>query len=160
MKNQKTKTDVLLKSYTAGQAAKAAEIPYHLVNYWAKTGVLVPSKQIARGSHTCRVYSFLDLVALRVAGRLRKAGIGTAEMRKVVQHLQKRGYGDPLIQAYLLVIDNKDVVVVEQDKLISALKNPGQIYLVFALGEAVNELMAVADAMVPPTRGKAKLAVA
>lgn len=151
---------VIHRTFTAGQASKAAGIAYHLVNYWAKTGVLVPSVQSAQGSNTCRVYNFQDLVALRVAAKLREAGIGTSELRKIIEYLQSRGYDAPLAQCYLLVVHNGDVAVVEQKSLVSALKNPGQIYLVFALGDAVKDLISVAEKIERPTRGKAKIAVA
>jgi len=156
---KKDKQSVALRTFTAGQAAKAAGLAYHLVDYWAKTGLLVPSAP-AHGSNTCRGYSFTDLVAMRVAAKLREAGVGSRELRKVVGYLQKIGYQNPLADAYLLVVHDGDVAVVEKSGLVSALKKPGQIYLVFALGEAVNELMDVASTLSPPTRGKAKLAVA
>jgi len=149
---------VLIRTFTAGQAAKAAGIAYHLVDYWAKRGLLVPSVP-ARGSNTCRVYSFTDLIAMRVAAKLREAGVAPRELKKVVDYLQRKGYKHPLAHAYLLV-HNGDVAVVEKSGLVSALKSPGQVYLVFALGDAVSDLMAVAEKIERPTRGKAKLAVA
>ena len=35
--------DVYRSTYTAGQAAKVAGIPYHHVNYWANTNFITPS---------------------------------------------------------------------------------------------------------------------
>jgi DNA-binding transcriptional MerR regulator len=147
--------NVLKQTFTAGQAAKATGVAYHQINYWATTKFLVPSVQKARGSHTCRGYSFKDLVALRVAGRLREAGVGLQGLRKVVSYLQSRGYGHPLAEAYLVVAHDGDVIAVEEDKLISALKNRGQTCFVFALRDAVQDLFTVTSTLKRPTRGKA-----
>lgn len=147
--------NVTLKTFTAGQAAKATNVAYAQINYWAKTGFLVPSVSKARGSSTCRVYDFRDLVALRVAGQLREAGVALQGLRKVVEYLQKRGYERPLADAYLVVGQNGDVMEQSGAKLVSALKSPGQAYLVFALHDAVDELMSVAATLKPPSRGKA-----
>lgn len=152
MKNQ---DDVILKTFTAGQAAKATNVAYAQINYWAKTGFLVPSVSKARGSSTCRVYDFTDLVALRVAGQLRDAGVALQGLRKVVEYLQKRGYEKPLAEAYLVVGTNGDVIEKTGDQLVSALQHPGQAYFVFALHEAVRELKSVAKTLKPPSRGKA-----
>lgn len=147
--------DVTLKSFTAGQAAKATNVAYAQINYWAKTGFLVPSVQKARGSSTCRVYDFRDLVALRVAGQLREAGVALQGLRKVVEYLQKRGYERPLADAYLVVGQNGDVIEKSGAMLVSALQFPGQAYFVFALHDAVSELKTIARTLKPPTRGKA-----
>jgi DNA-binding transcriptional MerR regulator len=151
----KNQNDVIHSTFTAGQAAKASGVAYCQINYWANTGFIVPSIQKARGSNTCRVYSFRDLVALRVAGRLREAGIALSGLRKVVKKLLQLGYDNPLADAYLLVPANGDVAVVEGDKLISLLKKPGQTWFVFALSETVSELIVVAKTLERPTRGKA-----
>lgn len=148
--------DVTLRTFTAGQAAKAAGLPYSQINYWAKTGFLVPSVQEASGPASCRAYGFRDLVALRVAGQLRDAGITLQSLRRVVEFLQsKRRYSQPLSDAYLVITGNGDVAEKKGDTLISTLHQPGQAYFVFALGEAVNEMKAVAAKLKPPSRGKA-----
>lgn len=149
-----TISDVVKKHFTAGQAAQVAGLKYHDVNYWAKTDFIVPSVQVANGSSTCRAYSFSDLVALSVARKLREAGINLKGLRKVVRYLQDRGYEHPLADAYLVAAGD-DVVVVSGEQLVSALKNPGQGYFVFALGETIGELKEVAGMLKRPTRGKA-----
>jgi DNA-binding transcriptional MerR regulator len=152
MKNQ---VDVIARSFTAGQAAKATGVPYNQLNYWATSGFLVPSINEASGSNTCRAYDFRDLVAIRVAAQLRDAGIALQGLRRVVTYLQKLGYKRPLADAYLVVTGNGDVAVMKGSKMVSALRQAGQAYFVFALGETVKELKLIAAKLKPPSRGKA-----
>jgi hypothetical protein len=100
-------------------------------------------------------YAFLDLIALRIARQLREAGVALQDIRNVVHYQQKRGYKNPLADAYLIVAGNGDVVEKTHDKLLTALRSPGQAYFVFALGEAVSEVEAIARTLKPPSRGKA-----
>ena len=151
---------VIKKSFTAGQAAKAAGISYPQIDRWAKSGLVVPSVQIASGPDTCRVYNFQDLVALRVAAKLRAAGIKSRDLAKVVEYLRSLNYNNSLAGPYLLVAHDGDVLLVKEKGLVSALKSPGQLYFVFALGDAVNELKVMAKAFERPARGKARMAVA
>ena len=149
-----SKDDVIRRVFTAGQAEKATGVPYYTINYWARSGLLVPSAQEANGSNTCRGYSFQDLVALRVARQLREAGVSLQGLRKAVSFLQKR-YKHPLAEAYLVVSGDGDVVVKSHEQLLSALRSPGQAYFVYALSEAVSELTAIARTLKAPTGGKA-----
>ena len=59
------------------------------VDYWATTGVVRPSVQSAAGKGTRREYSFKDLVALKVAKRLRDEGISLQKIRKALAFLRK-----------------------------------------------------------------------
>ena len=51
-------------------ALHLAAISYRQLDYWAKTGLVSPSIREANGRGSRRVYSFLDLVALRVVAQL------------------------------------------------------------------------------------------
>jgi DNA-binding transcriptional MerR regulator len=76
--------------FTAKQVTALAGVPYQTIHLWAKTGFIVPSVSQASGRGTERVYSFLDIVALRIAGELRRAGIPTRALKNVVRFLRER----------------------------------------------------------------------
>lgn len=61
---------------------------------------------------------------------------------------------------YLLVPHDGDVCLATEKAVVSALKNPGQVYLVCAIGEIIDKLAHDAKILKPPTRGRAKVAVA
>ena len=61
--------------YRGPTACNAAGITYRQLDYWARTGLVVPSVRDASGSGTQRLYSFRDIVVLKVVKRLLDAGV-------------------------------------------------------------------------------------
>jgi DNA-binding transcriptional MerR regulator len=147
--------DVITRTYTAGQAAKATGVPYNQINYWATSKFLMPSVQKANGSNTCRVYCFNDLVALRVVSRLRQMGLSLQGLRGVARHLQSRSYARPVIDDFLIVGENGEVVEKTERALLAALCHQGRPCFVFCIKEVVIDLMQIAEGLKPPSRGKA-----
>lgn len=79
------------------------------------------------------MYSFQDLVALRVARDFRKAGVSVKSLENVVQFLRdKKRLKNPLAEVRLAVAGG-DVLVVGSncEELMSALEKPGQGVFVF-----------------------------
>src|SRR6266849_7019609 len=52
---------------------KLTGVSYRQLDYWARTGLVGSSIRQAKGHGSRRVYSFQDLVALRVVARCRRA---------------------------------------------------------------------------------------
>lgn len=78
-----------------GQAARgAAGITYRQLDYWARTGLVSPSIRTATGSGSQRLYSFKDILVLKVVKRLLDAGISLQNVRIAVDHLRGRGVDD------------------------------------------------------------------
>ena len=91
--------------YRAPQVCKVAGISYRQLDYWARTDLLKPSLRAAEGSGTQRLYSFTDLVALRVIKRLLDTGVGLAKIRKAVDWLQSETHTDHPLQDSTLLSD-------------------------------------------------------
>ena len=88
----------------------------------------------AAGTGTERIYSFRDLIALKLAVELRKGGVSTRALRKVIDFLRcSVGLESPLSEARLVVTENDVVLVRSSKELVSVLKKPGQAYLAFVL---------------------------
>jgi len=75
-------------------ACAAAGITYRQLDYWARTGLLAPSVRTATGSGTQRLYSFRDILVLKVVKRLLDTGVSLQNIRKAVDHLRTRGVKD------------------------------------------------------------------
>jgi len=80
--------------YRGPTACNAAGITYRQLDYWARTGLVEPSVRGATGSGTQRLYSFRDILVLKVIKRLLDAGISLQQIRTAVQHLRTRGTDD------------------------------------------------------------------
>lgn len=113
-------------SFSTRRAAEIAGVSHRTVDYWAKTKFIVPSIADAKGIGTDRLYNFDDLIALRVAGDLRKSGISTQALRSVIDYLRKRGYPKGLAGCRLLVLGTDVCMVHNCKEMESALNEPGQ----------------------------------
>ncbi len=75
-------------------ACSAAGITYRQLDYWARTKLVEPSVRSATGSGTQRLYSFRDILLLKIIKRLLDAGVSLQQIRTAVDHLRERGTDD------------------------------------------------------------------
>jgi DNA-binding transcriptional MerR regulator len=80
--------------YRGQTACAAAGITYRQLDYWARTGLVEPSIRPAAGSGTQRLYSFTDVLVLKIVKRLLDTGVSLQNIRAAVQHLRQRGVDD------------------------------------------------------------------
>lgn len=80
--------------YRGPVAHRVAGITYRQLDYWARTGLVVPSIRQAGGSGTQRLYSFRDVLLLRIVKRFLDVGISLQQIRVAVDHLRARGVED------------------------------------------------------------------
>jgi DNA-binding transcriptional MerR regulator len=80
--------------YRGPTACNAAGISYRQLDYWARTGLVEPSIRSASGSGTQRLYSFRDVLVLKVVKRLLDTGVSLQNIRTAVSHLRERGVDD------------------------------------------------------------------
>ncbi len=80
--------------YRGPTACRAAGITYRQLDYWARTGLVEPSIRNASGSGSQRLYSFRDILVLKVVKRLLDTGVSLQQIRTAVHHLHERGVDD------------------------------------------------------------------
>ena len=80
--------------YRGAIACSAAGISYRQLDYWARTALVEPSIRTASGSGTSRLYSFRDILVLKIVKRLLDTGISLQNVRSAVEHLRARGTED------------------------------------------------------------------
>ena len=80
--------------YRGPTACKAAGITYRQLDYWARTGLIEPTVRGAKGSGSQRLYSFQDILLLKVVKRLLDTGVSLHNIRVAVNHLRERGVDD------------------------------------------------------------------
>lgn len=80
--------------YRGPTACRAAGITYRQLDYWARTGLVEPSVRTAHGSGSQRLYSFTDVLVLKVVKRLLDTGVSLQNIRKAVTYLRERGVDD------------------------------------------------------------------
>ncbi|WP_181160378.1 MerR family transcriptional regulator [Streptomyces solincola] len=80
--------------YRGPTACAAAGITYRQLDYWARTGLVEPSVRAAGGSAGQRLYSFRDVVLLKIVKRFLDTGVALQNIRTTVRHLRTRGGRD------------------------------------------------------------------
>jgi DNA-binding transcriptional MerR regulator len=80
--------------YRGPTACKAAGITYRQLDYWARTGLVEPGVRNASGSGSQRLYSFRDILVLKVVKRLLDTGVSLQQIRTAVTALRERGVED------------------------------------------------------------------
>ena len=113
-------------------ACSAAGITYRQLDYWARTGLVVPEVRGATGSGTQRLYSFRDILILKVIKRLIDAGISLQQIRAAIEHLRARGVDD--ITQVTLMSDGVSVFECTSDDEVIDLLRGGQGVFGIALG--------------------------
>ena len=109
--------------YRGPQVCKIVGITYRQLDYWARTELVRPSVMDANGSGTQRLYSYRDLVELKVIKQMLDAGISLQSARKAVESM--RDFKKDLTSARI-VIQGPTVVLVETDEQVMDLLRGGQ----------------------------------
>ena len=119
-------------------ACAAVGITYRQLDYWARTGLVAPEIRPAGGSGTQRLYSFRDLLLLKVIKRLLDAGIALQQIRTATEHLRARGVQD--LSEVTLLSDGVSVYEAVSDEEIIDLVHGGQGIFAIALGRVWHDL--------------------
>ena len=124
--------------YRGPTACAAAGISYRQLDYWARTGLVVPSVRGAQGSGSQRLYSFRDVLVLKVVKRLLDTGVSLHNIRVAIDLVRARGVAD-LAQITLLSDGSSVYECTSQDEIIDLLAG-GQAVFGIAVGRVVREM--------------------
>ncbi|HCT81485.1 MAG TPA: MerR family transcriptional regulator [Micromonosporaceae bacterium] len=124
--------------YRGVTACHAVGISYRQLDYWARTHLVVPSIRDASGSGTQRLYSFRDLVVLKVVKRLLDAGVSLQNIRRAIETL--RAYGADDLATITLISDGTTVYECRSPEEVVDLLQGGQGVFGIAIGGAFKEV--------------------
>src|SRR6266550_3743783 len=93
---------MVMTGFRGPQVCKIVGISYRQLDYWARTDLIRPSIADARGSGTQRLYSYRDLVELKVIKHLLDAGISLRTARTAIEYLRDH-LGEELASASLVI---------------------------------------------------------
>jgi len=93
--------------YRGATACVAAGISYRQLDYWARTGLVEPGVRGAAGSGSQRLYSFRDILVLKIVKRLLDTGVSLQNIRTAVEHLRSRGVSD--LESITLMSDGASI---------------------------------------------------
>ena len=124
--------------YRVPEVCKLVGITYRQLDYWARTGLVNPSVREAGGSGTQRLYSFRDLVQLKVIKKLLDAGVSLQNVRKAVVYLRQHLGTEPA--SVTLMSDGARIYACESEDEIIDLVKRGQGVFAIALDKVWDQL--------------------
>lgn len=119
-------------------ACGAAGVTYRQLDYWARTGLLEPSVRNPSGSGTQRLYSFRDILVLKIIKRLLDTGVSLQQIRVAVNALRERGVED--LARITLMSDGASVYECTSDDEVIDLVRGGQGVFGIAVGSVWREV--------------------
>jgi len=134
--------------YRGPQVCKIVGITYRQLDYWARTDLVRPSICDANGSGTQRLYSYRDLVELKIIKRMLDADISLQSARKAIEYLREQ-LGTDLASAHLVLEGGSNVLVQTDDQIIDLLRNGQGVLNIVALGPVVSDLATELEQVAP-----------
>jgi DNA-binding transcriptional MerR regulator len=132
------------------QACAIVGISYRQLDYWARTGLVRPELKEAKGSGTQRLYSFTDLVQLRIIKSLLDAGVALPKIRKAIRFIVDE-LRTPL-EHVTLMSDGKNIFAATSENEIIDLLRRGQGVFGIALGRVYEDLRGAIGRVTPAER--------
>ena len=130
------------EAFSAQQASSLTGCTHHQLRYWDRVGLVRPSVQGTGGrAGVRRLYSFRDLVWLRVVKGLLDNGMSVQRVRRAADYLRRNADLDETLAGVTLVTDGVSIfqVIEGQDELLDALKE-GQMAMFVAIDEITQEV--------------------
>jgi len=131
---------VEIHAFTADRVRALTDLSLRQLQYWDEQDFIMPSLTARQGRGRKRLYSFRDLVSLRVAAQLRTLGISLQQIRKVDAHLRDLDYRNPLAELRFFVSGSR--LYFEESNTVREGRQPEQVlatYLV-PVGEIAHSL--------------------
>lgn len=128
-----------MEGFTADQASRFTGCTAHQLRYWDRIGLVKPGVQSTGGRPGVRrLYSFRDLVALRVVCSLLDGGMSLQRVRRAYEYLRKKAELDEHLSEVKLVTDGKSIFKIchSDGEVLDALKE-GQMAFFLALDDVV-----------------------
>jgi DNA-binding transcriptional MerR regulator len=125
------------QGYRVPEVTKIVGISYRQLDYWARTGLVRPSVQDARGSGSQRLYSFQDLAMLNLIKRMLDSGVNLQQIRNAMGTLKE--LKEPALGT-TLVSDGTRIYSVDSPEAVVDLLAKGQGVFAIAVDKVWTEL--------------------
>lgn len=137
--------------YRGPQTCKIVGITYRQLDYWTRTELVSPTLQPAQGSGTQRLYSFSDLLQLKLIKSLIEAGASLQKVRSAIEYLRDHVSDD--WSTVTIVADGGGVYACTSDKEVIDLLRKGQGVLgaVVAVNQVQDQLKGTLAELRPET---------
>jgi DNA-binding transcriptional MerR regulator len=140
------------QGFRVPEVCRIVGITYRQLDYWARTELVTPSIRDAAGSGSQRLYSFQDLVTLRVIKSLLDTGVSLQRVRKAVEHLQTM---EEPVTGVTLMSDGHGVYEAHSPEAIVDLLRQGQGVFAIAVDRVWEDVETAVATPAPRRRARA-----
>ena len=127
-------------AFTSKQACYLTGCTSHQLRYWDKVKLVSPSIQSSNGKPGVpKLYSFRDIVSLRVVKTLLDNGMSIQRVRRAWKYLSKNGNLISELSEIKLVSDGVTIYSVEEDQVFDAFKS-GQLAFFETIDDIAKEV--------------------
>ena len=126
------------EGFSGRRTAEIVGITYRQLDYWARTDLVRPSLADANGSGSRRLYSYTDLLELKVIKSLLDAGIRLESVREAFSYMRDH-LGEDVTTANL-VIRGSSVLVSTDEELVDVVKQGQGVLNVLPLGSVKEQV--------------------
>lgn len=134
--------------FTAQQVCKIVGVPYSTLDYWARHDVIVPDYALAEGKGSKRLYSYRNVIALKVAKLLKDQGISLDRLRNIADFLHEKH--EVILEHYehnkhtlVLITNGQGVYFLTFDEILNKLQEMRTLFWVIPLGQIIEEVDAI-----------------
>jgi DNA-binding transcriptional MerR regulator len=111
------------QGYRGPQACKIVGITYRQLDYWTRTELVTPSLQEATGSGSQRLYSFNDLLQLKVIKSLTDAGASLQKVRQAIDWVRDNLVEDNWSQVTIVADGSRVYALSSEEEVIDLLRS-------------------------------------
>jgi len=125
------------QGYRVPEVCRIVGISYRQLDYWARTHLVTPSVREAGGSGTQRLYSFQDLLQLKVVKNLLDAGVALQQIRAAIEYLKE---SKESLHGVTLMSDGRRIYTPESPEAVVDLISRGQGVFAIAVDKVADDL--------------------
>ena len=137
------------QGYTGPEVCKITRITYRQLDHWTTSNLIKASIRSIKGSGFHRIYSFQDIIQIKLVNKLREAGVSLQKIRLALTNMENVLGEDINISDVTVFSDGKSIYVIsDNDQMIDLLKK-GQAVFGISLGPVRTEAEAEIFSLYP-----------
>ncbi len=129
----------LTSGFNGATICRIAGVTYRQLDYWIRTGLVVSSVAEASGSGSKRIFSYRDLLEIRVIKSLLDSGVSLSRTRQAVDCLRE-SLGVDLASASLVLTSATTILANSDGELVDLMRGGQGVFNIVPLAGVVTDL--------------------
>ena len=122
------------QGYTGPEVCKITGITYRQLDHWTTSSLIKASIRNLKGSGFHRIYSFQDIIQIKLVNKLREAGVSLQKIRMALQNIESVLGQNINLSDVSIFSDGKSIYVITDNNQMIDLLKKGQAVFGISLG--------------------------